>query len=204
MEVMRSVLIKECNGSSKGDMVVYIDNLPKNLLYQKVKKMIIDPNDPQQRMVPEYVIQDGRKVFTGAMTDELLPGIEESRNGDESYVFFTQYNEAKDRLADIDRYVRNNVPVAERVQQRIHYAMQPGVMTSGPIPLNTIPHIVLPAPVSPPASAVQEGNTISGSLNVPLKKEKKPMTEEQRQAAKERMAHAREVARVKKAGELPK
>ncbi len=200
MELLKNILIKEVNGSKNGDMVVYVDNLPKSLLYRQTKKMFIDPADAQQKIVPEYEIVDGRRTPTNAMVDELLPGIETSPTGDKAYVFFTNYNEAKARLADIDRYIKNNVPVAERVQERIFYALQPGVMTSGTIPLQNIPRVVLPEPVSPPeakASVQVEAHTA-----VLAAKERKPMTEAQKDAARERMARAREIRRQKQTGEM--
>ncbi len=200
MELLKNILIKEVNGSKNGDMVVYVDNLPKSLLYRQTKKMFIDPADAQQKIVPEYEIIDGRRTPTNAMVDELLPGIETSPTGDKAYVFFINYNEAKARLADIDRYIKNNVPVAERVQERVFYALQPGVMTSGTIPLQNIPRVVLPEPVSPPeakASVQVEAHTA-----VLAAKERKPMTEAQKDAARERMARAREIRRQKQTGEM--
>ena len=201
MELLKNVLIKEVTGHRNGDLVVYIDNLPKSLLYRSVRKMVIDPYDAQQRIVPEYEMKDGRKVMTNAMMDELLPGIEKSPTGDDAFVFFINYNEAKDRLADIDRHVRNSVPVAERVQQRVPYSIQPGVMSSGTIPLHNIPRVVLPELVSPPVAkaAVQvEAHTAA----LPAKKERKPMSEANKMAAKERLARAREIKRAQQAGEI--
>jgi len=158
MEVLKKVLIKEVDGSNVGDKVFYIENLPKSFLYRKERKQIIDYTDQQnrQRYVPDFVVNErGHKVNTNAMVDTLLPGIEVSQTGDEAYCFFTMYNEAKDRLADIDRYIQQVMPVSERVARRIPYAMQPGVMSSGPIALSNIPSVVLPAPASPPAQAEQ-------------------------------------------------
>ncbi len=200
MEVLKNILIKEVDGHKNGDKVVYVDNIPKNLLYRQTKKMFIDPNDPQQKIVPEYKIDNGHKVPTNAVVDELLPGIETSPTGDKAFVFFTNYNEAKARLADIDRYIRNNVPVAERVQERVFYALQPGVMTSGTIPLQNIPRVVLPEPVSPPEAkaAVQ----VEAHTAVLPAKERKPLTEAQKDAARERMARAREIRRQKQTGEM--
>jgi len=199
MEFLTNVLIKEVDGAV--DKVVYVDNLPKDFLYRRVKKMMIDPYDPQQRIVPEYEMVDGRKVPTNAMTEELLPGVEISPTGDEAYVFFTAYNEAKQRLGDIDRYIKANVPVTERIQERIPYAMQRGVMTSGPIPLRNIPRVVLPAPVSPPASAVHEGIAHTAALPA-QKKIRRPMTEAQKVAARERLAKAREIRRAQQVGDI--
>ncbi len=201
MELLKNVLIKEVTGHKNGDLVVYVDNLPKSLLYRKARKMVIDPYDPQQRIVPEYEMKDGRKVMTGAMVDELLPGIETSPTGDEAFVFFINYNEAKARLGDIDRFIRNNVPVAERVQERIPYAVQPGVMSSGTIPLHNIPRVVLPELVSPPvAKAPVQVEAHTAAL--PAKKERKPLSEEQKNAARERLARAREIKIAKQAGEI--
>ncbi len=198
MELLKNVLIKEVGSSDK---VLYVDNLPKSLLYRSTKKMVIDPYDAQQRVVPEYNMVDGRKIPTNATMDELLPGIEHSPTGDEAFVFFTQMNEAKERLADIKRFMRNNVPVAERLPEPVFYAVQPGVMTSGTIPLHNIPRVVLPEPVSPPVAkaAVQvEAHTEA----LPAKKERKPLTEAQRNAARERLARGRAIALAKRAGEI--
>ncbi len=203
MELLKNVLIKEVNGHKNGDLVVYIDNLPKDMLYRRTRKMVIDHDDPQnkQNLVPAYEIVNGRRTLTGEMTDELLPGIERSQTGDESYVFFIQYNEAKARLGDIDRYCRSNVPVAERLQERVSYSIQPGVTSAGTIPLQNIPRVVLPGLVSPPAAkaSVQvEAHTEA----LPAKKQRKPLTEAQRNAARERLARGRAIALAKRAGEI--
>lgn len=199
MEVLKNVLIKEVDGSKVGDKVVYIDNLPKSLLYRKATKLMIDYTNPQQNMVPEFTVDDrGRKIPTGATVEELLPGIEISQTGDEAYVFFMQYNEARARLEDIDRFIQQTMPVAERVQPRIPYSIQPGVMTASPRPLSQIPRVVLPEPVSPPAKAVQAAAP-SPFLEAPkARKARKPMTEQQKLAARERLAKARAVKAEKK------
>lgn len=191
MQVLKNVLIKEVDGSKVGDKVFIIDNLPKNLLYTTVKKTMIDYTNPQQNLVPCFEMVDGRKKETGELADELLPGIEMSQTGDEAYCFFTQYNEAKYRLHDIDLYIQQNVPIAERVAGRIPYSSQPGAMTASPRPLSQIPRVLLPEPVSPPAKAVQV-NTIASPV-LEAAKVRRPLTEAQRQAARERMAKARAI-----------
>lgn len=202
MEVLKNVLIKEVDGSKTGDKVVYIDNLPKSLLYRKAMKLMIDYTNPQQNLVPEFNLDEkGRKIPTGATVDELLPGIEISQTGDEAYVFFMQYNEAKMRLEDIDRYILQTMPVAERVQPRIPYSVQPGVMTASPRPLSQIPRVTLPEPVSPPSKDVQvaASSPVLSSIDIiKTRKVRKPMTEQQRIAAKERMAKARAIKAEKK------
>lgn len=196
MEVLKDVLIKEVDGSRAGDKVFYVDNLPKTLLYRKAIARMIDPNSPTgDRLVPEYTLaQNGQRVNTGRTIDELLPGIEFSQTGDGAYCFFTQYLEAQMRLKDIDNYIKSVMPIAERIAAREPYALQPGVMSSGPRPLHTLPRVVLPEPVSPPAQAEQAGTPSVA----PVKKTRKPMTEEQKQAARERLARARELKKAQK------
>lgn len=194
MEVLKNVLIKEVDGSSVGDKVIFVDNLPKSLIYRKALKTMVDYTNPQQNQVPEFEMDEkGRKIPTGATVDELLPGIEPSQTGDESFVFFVQNNEARMRLQDIDRHIQANVPVAERVQPRIPYSSQPGVMTAAPRALSQIPRVVLPEPVSPPVKTVQ---VAAPSQTIPQpapvqKKVRRPLTEEQKAAARQRMAVAR-------------
>ncbi len=199
MEVLKNVLIKEVDGSKVGDKVIYVDNLPKSLLYRKVAKLIVDFTSPQQNLVPEFELDDrGRKIPTRAQVDELLPGIEMSQTGDDAYVFFTNMNEGRMRLEDIDRHIQNNMPVAERIQQRIPYSVQPGVMTASPRPLNQIPRVVLPEPVSPPSKDVQAVAPSLISEAPKQRKVRKPMTEAQKAAARERLALARAVKGSKK------
>lgn len=192
MEVLKDVLIKEVDGRKDGDKVFIINNLPKNLIYTKVRKMVIDRSNPQQNLVPEYKVENGIRVETGAMVDELLPGIEHSMTGDGSYVFFVSLNEAKMRLQDIDRYLQATIPVSERVARRIPYSSQPGVMTASPRPLSQIPRVELPEPVSPPVNSVQV-EAPSSVIQAPAapKKVRKPLTEAQKAAARQRMAVAR-------------
>lgn len=204
MEMLKNVLIKEVDGAT--DKVVYVDNLPKQLLFRRAKRLMIDYTDPQNRqnLIPAFeVLDSGKKRFTGEMVDELLPGIEKSPTGDDAFVFFTQHNESKQRLRDIDEYLRRTVPVAERLQARIPYAIQPGVLSSGTIPLSAIPRIVLPEPVSPPAQAVQVSAHAAVSNEHPKKKRtRRPMTEEEKAAARSRMARAREVRTAQQTGKI--
>lgn len=196
MEVLKNVLLKEVDGSKVGDKVIYVDNLPKSFLYTKAIKLMVDYTNPQQNLVPEFELDErGRKIPTRAMVDELLPGIEMSQTGDEAFVFFIQNNEGKQRLLEIDRYIQQNMPVAERIPARIPYSSQPGVMTASPRPLSQIPRVTLPEPVSPPAKAVQ---VAASSPVLKSKKVRKPLTEQQKAAARERLAKARAMKAEKK------
>lgn len=193
MEVLKKVLIKEVDGSKEGDKVFYVENLPKSFLYHQERKQIIDFTSKEQRLVPEFVLDEhGRKVPTHAMADVLNAGIEMSQTRDGAYCFFTQYNEARASLAAIDRYIQQTVPVYDRVAKRVPYAMQPGVLTSGPIALSDIPVVTLPEPVSPPTQSVVPVLTNDGLSE---KKPKRAMSEEH----KAKLRIALKLARERKA-----
>lgn len=196
MEYLSKVLIKEVNGGGQGDKVFYVENLPKSLLFRKEKKQIIDYTDEQnrQRYVPDFRLDEqGRKIPTGAFQDVLLAGIEKSQTGDDAYCFDMALNEGKDHLRAIDQYIQQTVPVYDRVAQRVPYAMQPGLLTSGPIPLSTIPCVVLPGVASPPAQAEQpQANAVVSSPTI--KKPKRVMTEEH----KAKLAASLKLARERK------
>ncbi len=171
MELLKDVLIKEVTDRGV-DEVFIIDNLPKNLLFRRAPKMMIDYTDihNRQNLIKAFeVLDNGSKRFTGEMTDELLPGVEKSDNEENCYVFFTELNSAKDALASVDRYVAMTMPVAERVPNRIPYAAQPGNHNSAPVAYNKIPRVVLPTLVSPPAieAAQAPDDRVLGEGHIP-------------------------------------
>lgn len=150
-ELLRDVLIKETGAPDK---VFIVDNLPKSLLYRTEAKLIIDYTNPQQNLVPEFSLdQYGKKTLTGTTTEVLKDGITISQTGDGAFVFDADYIESQERLKEIDRYINFNMPQAERIPQRVSYALQ-NIPSSPPKSLSQIPRVVLPELVSPPAKAV--------------------------------------------------
>lgn len=190
-EILKDVLIKEASGNDK---VFIVDNLPKSFLYRKELKLMIDYTDvrQQQNLVPAFEVDErGRKIPTKEQVDTLLPGIELGINEENCFVFSTDYNEAKERLAAIDRYIEKVVPNADRIPERVSYAAQRGLMSSAPLARHLIPRVVLPELVSPPVLA-----TAQAPAPRELSKPEKPAnrrvwTEEQKEAARQRMANAR-------------
>jgi len=133
-EWVKDVLIKEVRGG--GDRVFIINKLPKDMLYRVGRDMI--PIGQQQYLQP-----------SGAVTDDLLPGVEMSQTGDGGYVFFIRNQEGKQRLAVIDEYVRTHWPSNRPLPKREYYAYQGRNPMSPPRPLSMILRVELP--VSPPA-----------------------------------------------------
>lgn len=188
MEILKDVLIKEAAGNDK---VMIVDNLPKDLLYRKALKLIVDYTNPQQNLVPEFTLNDkNHKVPTGAQVDELLPGIARTE-ADGAYVFFTDYNEAKERLAAIDRYIELNVPQTERIPERVGYAAQKGLPSSAPIARHLIPRVVLPEFVSPPVLVTAQTPAPRVALKPEAPKNRYIMTEEHKQKMKMGRARAK-------------
>lgn len=193
-ELLKDVLIKDSAGQDK---VFIIDNLPKSFLYHKGKKMMIDYTEPGQKLIPAFeVLDNGKKRYTGEVEDQLLPGIEISDSGDGAFVFYTDYNEARQRLAAIDRYIAANVPVAERVAERVSYAAQPGLMSSAPLARHLIPRVVLPELVSPPVLATAQATQTRAISNSPEAPANRVVAEPETQKAKREMSdeHKRKLA----------
>lgn len=198
-DMLKDVLIKDSAGLDK---VFIVDNLPARLLYRKAKRMMIDYTDSMNRqlLVPAFeVTEKGTKRQTNELVDELLPGIERSDNGDGSYVFNTDYNESRNALNAIDRYIASAVPAVERIPERVNYAAQPGNPNSAPLARHLIPRVVLPELVSPPAlAAAQVQPTLALSEgHIPQAPANRQITDADT-AMKERMAKARAARKSKK------
>lgn len=165
MEYISDVLIKEAGGIDK---VFIVDNLPKELLYRKAKRLMFVPRhavdyDPHfPKVVEAYELRDEdmpdeprNRRLTHEMSDELLPGIEQSQTGDGGYVFFTTLHESRLRLEAIDSYIKRILGPLTPVPERTEYSSVKGSFNAPPKFRNDIPRVVLPGVVSPPAQAVQ-------------------------------------------------
>lgn len=221
MEYLKNVLIKESKGP---DLVFIVDNLPKDLLFKRARKLVFvpryavdyDPAFPKQ--VEAYVLRNEdmpdeprNRRITGEMVDELLPGIEASQTGDEGYVFFTQNHESRSRLDTIDRYIRNQLGPLAQIPERVEYSSVKGSFSASPKGRHLIPRVELPESVSPPVAQVtvqapQPARVLRGDTREvdvlspapePLKR-KKEYTEEQLKEMRERLAAARAKRHVPK------
>lgn len=177
-EYLTEVLIIEQNGLRPSCQI--IENLPKKFLYQRSKKLM-PMQEYSERMVPAFTVNEhGKHVPTGEMEDTLQPGVELSQSGDGAYVFYP-IGESKDRLQQIDEYVKDHIPAPEK-RKRVPYAAQPGLRNSAPVARHQIPHVVLPAPQAvPPADS---GTDVE-------------VNEEARQAKLDNLARAREAKKLK-------
>ena len=165
MEYMSDVLIKEAGGPDK---VFLVDNLPKELLYRKAKRLVFVPRyavdyDPHfPKTVEAYELRDPdmpdeprNRRLTHELGDELLPGIEASQTADGGYVFFVNMHEARMRLEAIDSYIKRVLGPLAPVPERVEYSSVKGSFNAPPKFRHELPRVVLPGAVSPPAQAVQ-------------------------------------------------
>lgn len=165
MEYLKDVLIKESKGV---DYVFIVDNLPKELLFTRVLKTVFVPNHAvdftpdRPKVSAAYTLRDPdapdepkNRKLTGEMVDQLLEGIEKSPTGDGGFVFFDSNIQSRQRLVEIDAYIRKCLPVGAAITQRVPYAAVKGSMISGPKPLADLPRVELPGPASPSAKAAQ-------------------------------------------------
>jgi hypothetical protein len=182
-ELLPEVMIKEVSNTGV-DKVVIVRNLPKKFIYQKVVKMVqkFDRDGYSDGML----VPDPK----GEMEDGLYDHLEHSQNGDGSIHFMMHFETARKALEAIDQYISGTLPRDVIIPKRVPYALDPSDMRSAPKPRHMIPVIELPvskaeAPqVSPEAQASLESSA-------PIKKYK--LTPAQREAAKERLARAREI-----------
>ena len=190
-EVIKETLVIEANGLMVKAFVV--ENLPKNLIYYKTKKLM-PIEDFSERLVPCFTIDEhGRKNPTGEMVDALNPGITQDGAGSGGFIFDLFSDDSITALRKIDEHIHNTIKDVELRPARQPYAAVWMDKNSYPKPYSQIIRVRLPEPVSPPVVPTTEQ-----AVAVPVAKVRKPMTEEQKQAARARMAAAR-AKRVKQA-----
>lgn len=170
-EYLSDVLVIEANGLKPTCFI--LDNLPKRFLYQRTKKLM-PMQEYSERMVPAFTVdENGRHVPTGEMEDTLQSGVELSQSGDGAYLFDPSYSESKNRLQQIDEFIKDKITDPEK-RKRVPYAAQPGLRSSAPVARHTIPHVVLPAPspetVPPVSEAVANVQLDEGKRQAQLDK----------------------------------
>lgn len=183
MELLKEVFIKEQHESGI-DLVFVVKNLPKHLIYRKVPLMV------------QRYDRDGYTDGTlmpdpeGATVDGLLEGLEFSQTGDGSILFNVGRAPGKQAMQAVDAYIQGTLPRDVVVPKRVSYPMDPSDSRSMPKPMSLIPVIELPASK---AEAVQVSPEAKASPEPSAPIRKRQLTEQQREAARERMARAREV-----------
>ncbi len=183
-DTIKEALIIESNGLRTTCFIV--ENIPWHLLYHKTKKL--QPLDEySERLVPCFNVDEhGKRHPTGELIDELNSGIEMDGAGSGAFIFTLDTDDSVQALKRVDEYLKNHISDPMLRPDRIPYAQQPGERNSAPKAYSQIIRVQLPSPVSPPVVPTTEQAAV-----VPVAKVRKPMTEEQKVAARARMAAAR-------------
>lgn len=190
---LSNVLVKQVLGGFP-DKVLFIDNLPFELIYHM--------------QYPMVVVGEGRSAYWGADASKekvptLKPGIEASQI-DDGVVFNLDRGESKDRLDEVLRYINSVWPREKALPEFEFASMDPGQPNSPMRPYAQFPRAVLPllSPVDQTMKGDQPSalSTLSlAQLKEELKKEILEETEKQKlEAARERAAKAREARHPKK------
>lgn len=183
-EVLKESLIIEANGLNVKAFIV--ENLPKDLIYYKTKKLM--PLDEySERLVPCFTVDEaGHKHTTGELVDALLPGIALDGAGSGAFIFDLFSDDSISALRRIDDHIKETIKDPDLKPSRQPYAQVYLDKNSPPKAYQTIIKVKLPDPVSPPTVP-----TVEQVRSLPEFKARKPMTEEQKEAARTRMAMAR-------------
>lgn len=184
VELLKEVFIKEQHESGI-DQVIVVKNLPKHLLYHKVPKMV--QRYDRDGYTDGTIIPDP----SGEKVDGLLDGLEVSQSGDGSIVFPMNREVVRKALKAIDAYIAGTLPRDVVIPTRVPYPLDPTDSRSMPRSMSLIPVIELPDSKAE-SSEVSPEAKVSPSEPAPIKK-KRNLTEQQRTAAKERLARAREI-----------
>lgn len=195
-EVLKEVLLIASNGLRVNCAI--IENLPKRLVYHKTKKLM-PLEEYSDRLVPAFEINEaGKKVPTGEMVDELLPGITFDGAGSGGLIFDSFYDDSVQRLRAIEEYVNATILDPEKRIKWVPYAQRPGDTQSSPRAFSTVPRVHLPEPESP-SVALPAAAPVAVDTNLPEpQKVRKPMSEEHKAKLREALARAREAKLAKK------
>ncbi len=188
MKLLQNVLIKLIRGGFT-DRVLYIDNLPEDMLYELQYPRICVGEGQAQHYVPDT---KQAKVMT------LYPELSISMTGDNGIVFNLENEHGKNRFLALDRYIKGMYPFNRLPAEPVVNSVDPMDSGAAALELSKIPRVVLPA-LSPSESK----ETVAGSITASLDAEaiKKAAVDEykakEKADAAERMAKARAGRAVK-------
>ncbi len=182
MKLLKNVLIKLIRGGFT-DRVLYIDNLPEELLYEMRHPRICVGEGQAQHWIDD---------IKQAKVPTLLPELSASQTGDNGVVFDLENEHGKNRYLVIDRYIKSVFPNNRLPAEPIVNSVDPMDSGAAALELSKIPRVVLPA-LSPSGSQDSVAGDTTPTLDVEKIKQE-AITEYEamkRNEASERMAKAR-------------
>ncbi len=188
MKLLQNVLIKLIRGGFT-DRVLFIDNLPEEMIYELQYPRICVGEGQAQHYVPDT---KQAKVMT------LYPELHLSQTGDGGIVFDLENEHGKNRYLALDRYIKGMYPFNRLPADPVVNSVDAMDSGAAALELSKIPRVVLPA-LSPSESKETVAGSTTASLDVDAIK-KAAIAEyeaEQKAEAKDRMAKARAGRAVK-------
>ncbi len=189
MKLISNVLIKLIRGGFT-DRVLYIDNLPEEMLYELQYPRICVGKGLEQHYEPDMTKE---RVMT------LYPELTVSQTGDKGVVFDLDNEHGKNRFLALDRYIKTSYPNNRVPAEPAVNSVDPMDSGAAALQLSQIPRVVLPI-LSPSESQDSViGGTIASTLDVEaIKKQAVDDYKAQQDAeVKERMEKARAARSVK-------
>ncbi len=186
MKLISNVLIKLIRGGYT-DRVLFIDNLPEDMLYEMQYPRKCEGKGSEQHYVPDS---------SQPKQPTLYPELERSQTGDEGVVFNMENEGAKQRFLALDRYMKSVFPNNRVPAEPIINSTDHSNHAAPALALSQVPRVVLPT-LSPVGSTTASLET--APLNVEeIKRQAVAEYEAAKQAeTKERMAKVREARAVK-------
>lgn len=181
-KLLNNVLIKLTRGGYV-DRVLYIDNVPEELLFEDRHPLVCRGEGQKQAFQPDT---EAPKVPT------LRENLKRSQTGDNGIVFDLDNEQSKQLYMALDRYIKSVYTNKEIPASPVPNSTDPTSQSAPALELSKVPRVVLPSLSPSAANPVVEGS-ITASLDVEsLKKEAiREYEMEKAMAAKERMAKAR-------------
>jgi len=190
MKLISNVLIKLIRGGFT-DRVLFIDNLPEDMLYEMRHPRICQGKGQEQHYVDDV---------TQPKIPTLLPELSLSQTGDKGVVFDLDNEHSKNRFITLDRFIKSVFPNNKLPAEPIVNSIDPTDSGAPALELSKIPRVVLPA-LSPAVSQEPVAGGTTADLDVEAIK-KAAVAEyraAQKEEVRERMAKAREHRTVKQA-----
>jgi len=154
--ILKEVLVKQIGGNIH-DMGIVINELPKELFYQKNF-----PRVPKLDRDGEPTGNLKRDRAVGKITNELKPGISYSQTGDGGYVIDIKNQEGEQRFRELSSYIMAHLPPGSASPKFDFICVEPGNPSSPPKPTNQLPRVQLPVS-SPPVSSNEDAVQASPS-----------------------------------------
>jgi len=185
MKLVSNVLIKLTRGGFT-DRVLYLDNVPFDMLYEMKHPVIAKGEGMQQHWTADT---SAEKIPT------LIDCLKLSQTGDKGICFDLDNEQSKTQYMVLNRYIQSVYTNRDIPADPVVNSIDPTSQSAPALELSKVPRVVLPvlSPSEPKNSVT--GSTIASSTDAPsvdVDAIKKEAVEQYKKEQKDRMAKARD------------